>query len=78
MKGIGKAIVEHFLAEGANVSYASRSVQGSEFVDFKGAANGARAVGTNLDITILADIEKWVKAAAEEFGRIDIVVCNGK
>ncbi|CAM1501424.1 Fc.00g105860.m01.CDS01 [Cosmosporella sp. VM-42] len=75
-KGIGKAIVESFLAEGTNVSYLSRSAKGDEFLDFQDATNGARAVGTSVDICDKAAVENWVKGAAKDFGRIDLVVAN--
>ncbi|KAF7554782.1 hypothetical protein G7Z17_g2662 [Cylindrodendrum hubeiense] len=73
-KGIGRVIVETFLAEGANVSYGARTVRGDEFSLFKDAADGARAVGSVLDIGDPASIKSWVENAAKEFGRIDIVV----
>ena len=76
-KGIGKSIVEGFLAEGANVSYCSRSARGDEFVKFQHIADGARAVGTSVDIGDKMAVENWAKTAAKEFGRIDVVVANG-
>ncbi|KAH6983350.1 hypothetical protein BKA56DRAFT_631680 [Ilyonectria sp. MPI-CAGE-AT-0026] len=75
-KGIGRVIVETFLAEGANVSYGARKVRGDEFSLFKGASNGARAVGSVLDIADSDSIRSWVENASKEFGRIDIVVAN--
>ncbi|KAM0425907.1 hypothetical protein ACHAPT_008845 [Fusarium lateritium] len=75
-KGIGKVIAETFLAEGANVSYCSRTITGNEFATFKGATGGARAVGTSVDIANPTSVKTWVDSAAETFGRIDIVVAN--
>ncbi|KAI9147182.1 Isoepoxydon dehydrogenase patN [Paramyrothecium foliicola] len=75
-KGIGKSVVEEFLAEGANVSYCARTVRGDEFAGFKDATNGARAVGTQVDITDLPAIASWVEKSAKEFGRINVVVAN--
>lgn len=77
-KGIGRVIVESFLAEGANVSYCSRNVTGEEFAVFKGVTGGARAVGTSVDIANPDSVKDWVEKAAEAFGRIDIVVANGE
>lgn len=71
---IGKA----FLAEGANVSYCGRSARGDEFANFKDAKDGARAVGSKVDISDHEGIKAWVESAAKEFGRIDIVVPNGE
>lgn len=77
-KGIGRVIVENFLKEGVNVSYCSRNVRGDEFTNFRGAAEGARAVGTSVDIASTTAIQSWVDCAAKEFGRIDVVIANGK
>ena len=67
-KGIGRGIVEAFLAEGANVSYCARSVRGDEFALFKdGAAETARAVGTAVDVQDSSSLQSWVDAAVEEF-----------
>ncbi|KAH6895904.1 hypothetical protein B0T10DRAFT_526933 [Thelonectria olida] len=74
-KGIGRAIVETFLSEGANVSYCARTPRGDEFASFE-AADGARAIGTSVDISGQSAIEAWVEKSAEEFGRIDVVVAN--
>lgn len=76
-KGIGKSIVESYLAEGANVSFCGRTIRGDEFSTFKGAAENARAVGSLVDISRASDIEAWVSKANQEFGKIDIVVANG-
>ncbi|PTB62679.1 NAD(P)-binding protein [Trichoderma citrinoviride] len=75
-KGIGKSIVELFLTEGANVSFCARSIRGDEFSLFKGAANGARAIGSAVDIGNSDEVKGWVNQAAERFGRIDAVIAN--
>ncbi|KAH0495976.1 hypothetical protein TgHK011_009497 [Trichoderma gracile] len=75
-KGIGRSIVELFLAEGANVSFCARSIRGDEFSLFKGAANGARVVGSAVDIGNSDEMKAWVNQAAKEFGRIDAVIAN--
>ncbi|UKZ81496.1 hypothetical protein TrVFT333_009268 [Trichoderma virens FT-333] len=75
-KGIGRSIVEAFLAEGANVSFCARTIRGDEFSLFKGATNGACAVGTAVDIGKPDEIKSWVNQAAEDFGRIDSVIAN--
>lgn len=70
--------METFLAEGANVSFCARTIRGDEFSLFKGATNGARAVGSAVDISNPEEIKSWVAGAAKEFGRIDSVIANGK
>ncbi|KPM41361.1 hypothetical protein AK830_g5176 [Neonectria ditissima] len=75
-KGIGKVIVESFLAEGANVSYCARTVRHDQFSSLKDTTDGARVVGSNVDISDPESIKAWVEKSAEEFGRIDVVVAN--
>ncbi|CAH0024785.1 unnamed protein product [Clonostachys rhizophaga] len=75
-KGIGRVIVESFLAEGANVSYCSRSASEDDFATFNGAIEGAKVLGTKVDIGNQDDVRAWVEKSAEIFGRIDVVVAN--
>ncbi|ENH66465.1 Dehydrogenase/reductase SDR family member 4 [Fusarium oxysporum f. sp. cubense race 1] len=65
-KGIGRVIVETLLSEGVSVSYCSRNVRGDEFANFKDATDGARAVGTSVDISNAASIQGWVEASAKD------------
>lgn len=76
-RGIGKATVEAFLSEGANVSYCARKVTGEEFSSFA-TAGGARAVGTSVDVADEQAVIEWVRKSAEEFGRVDTVIANGE
>ncbi|KAK5997682.1 Isoepoxydon dehydrogenase patN [Cladobotryum mycophilum] len=75
-KGLGKGMVEAFLAEGANVSYCARKVRGDEFSQFTETLENARAVGSSVDIGNPDEIKTWVEKAAKEFGKIDCVVAN--
>ncbi|KAL6903241.1 NAD(P)-binding protein [Trichoderma evansii] len=75
-KGIGRSIVETFLAEGANVSFCARSIRGDEFSTFTGASHGAQAVGSVVDIGSPDEIKAWVSQAAGKFGRIDSIIAN--
>ncbi|OAQ69395.1 NAD(P)-binding domain-containingprotein [Purpureocillium lilacinum] len=76
-KGIGRAIVEALLSEGANVSYCARSVRGDEFASLaSGAADAPRAIGTAVDIGDASAIRAWIEVGAQEFGRVDGVVAN--
>ncbi|MBB3103047.1 SDR family NAD(P)-dependent oxidoreductase [Azomonas macrocytogenes] len=72
-RGIGRAIVEAFLAEGAQVSFCAR---GQEGVDQATQALGERAFGQALDITDTAALERWVNESAERMEGIDIIVPN--
>ncbi|CAG9993070.1 unnamed protein product [Clonostachys byssicola] len=75
-KGIGKVIVESFLAEGANVSYCARSASEDDFATFNGAIEGAKVLGTKVDIRDQDEVRAWVENSAEKYGRIDVVVAN--
>ena len=68
--GIGKAIVEGFLEEGAVVVYCSRGATGEEFPN-------QPAHGTQLDITNPIALNEWVSNAVREHGGIDVVLSNG-
>lgn len=72
-RGIGRAIVECFLAEGAQVAFCARNADG---VASAAAAFGARAVGTVVDVTDITQVQAWVAQAAAQLGGIDIVVPN--
>lgn len=68
--GIGKAIGEMFLKEGANVV----------FSDINPCADmekyGAKALYIRTDVSKREDMDNLVKSAAEKFGSLDIIVNN--
>ncbi len=70
-KGIGRAVVEALLAEGATVAFCART---AAEVDQAQAENGA--TGTTLDVADGAALAAWVAASAELFGGVDVVVAN--
>lgn len=72
-RGIGRAIVEAFLAEGATVSFCARSEVG---VDEARGVLGEAAHGYVVDITDPAQVARWVADSASALGGIDIVVPN--
>ena len=72
-RGIGRAIVEAFLAEGADVAFCARTASEVEATD---AALGEHAHGSVVDVGDAPGLTEWVAAAAEELGGIDVVVSN--
>ena len=77
---MGRQMVETFVQEGANVSYSARTVDDNDYADFHKTlptSNKARAIGTSLDVGSKSALEGWVKASAEQFGRLDTVIANG-
>jgi 3-hydroxybutyrate dehydrogenase len=72
--GIGRAVAEAFLAEGARVVVNGRnSDRGKQVVSELG---GDRAIFQQGDATTKEGVEQTVEAAVQHFGRIDIMVNN--
>src|SRR5690625_4304640 len=74
-RGIGRAIVEAFLAEGADVAFCARSAQAVADTELELASQG-RVIGTAFDVSDSASLSDWVAATAEELGGIDMVVSS--
>lgn len=72
-RGIGRAIVECFLQEGASVAFCARSAQG---VVAAQQSLGASVRGHAVDVTDPQQLTAWVESAAESMGGIDIIVPN--
>lgn len=73
--GIGRAIAEAFLAEGARVALMARNVErGRQVAAEMGGAD--RVLFVPGDATVQADVEGFVDAAADAFGPVDILVNN--
>ncbi|QXI40752.1 SDR family NAD(P)-dependent oxidoreductase [Pseudomonas xantholysinigenes] len=72
-RGIGRAIVETFLAEGAQVAFCARDQVGVRAAE---AELGEHARGWAVDITKAEQVTNWVEQAGEWLGGIDIVVPN--
>ena len=69
--GLGRAIAERFLKEGARVAIA----------DIKGAgqaaeALGAKALGVTMDVTSEKQVDEGVAQVAAKLGSVDILVSN--
>ena len=71
-KGIGRAIVETFAAEGATVEFCARDA--AEIEETQQAVPGTR--GTPLDVRDGAALTAWVQAAAGRLGGLEAVVAN--
>jgi 3-oxoacyl-[acyl-carrier protein] reductase len=76
-KGIGKAIVEAFLDEGASVWYLSRTASESHAeLEKKAAAKEVKLCWKACDVSSEADTDAAVGAVLAEAGRVDIAVNN--
>ncbi|GAB3477555.1 SDR family oxidoreductase [Nocardiopsis coralliicola] len=70
-RGIGRAIAEAFLGDGADVAVCGRSVP-----DEPVAAGGRTALALTGDVREPEEAAALVAAAAERFGRLDVCVNN--
>ncbi|MEO6408473.1 MAG: SDR family oxidoreductase [Burkholderiaceae bacterium] len=75
-KGIGRAIVETFAAEGAHVSICARNADEVAATVAALEARGVQAFGQALDVADGAALKSWIAASAAELGGIDSLVCN--
>jgi 3-oxoacyl-[acyl-carrier protein] reductase len=73
-RGIGLAVAQRLCAEGANVLLVARSEE--SLAEAAGTCEGARAEPLALDVTAPDAGERIVAAAAEAFGRLDVLVNN--
>ncbi|HYH48282.1 MAG TPA: SDR family oxidoreductase [Acidimicrobiia bacterium] len=75
-KGIGRACVEMFAAEGADVAFCARTeadvIATAKVVE----EMGVRAFGRALDVADGPALKAWVVEAAEALGGLDAVVAN--
>src|SRR6266404_5772051 len=71
--GLGRAIVERFLDEGARVAIFDRSRDRSEEMVSRLGKDTAAIIG---DVTILADNDRAVAETVKRFGRLDCFVGN--
>jgi 3-oxoacyl-[acyl-carrier protein] reductase len=76
-RGIGRAIVEAFVDEGAVVEFCARDAAEIEATEKALAErSGGRATGVQLDVADGPALAAWVEAAAGRMGGLDGVVAN--
>lgn len=73
-KGIGRAVAERFVKEGAKVVIAGRSANGDDIAAQIGSAD--QIVFQRADVSKEEDVIALVDRAVQEFGRLDIAVAN--
>src|SRR5258708_14146929 len=74
--GSGRAIAEGFAEAGARVVISSRNEAPCEEVAAAIRANGGEAIAVTARISDKAQLENLVAKTREEWGAIDILVCN--
>ena len=72
-RGIGAAMVERYVAEGANVAVADIAFADAQKT---AALHGDKAFAVAIDVTKIASIEAAVDAVVKRWGGIDILVNN--
>lgn len=75
-KGIGRAIVQTLLAEGASVAFCARNSAEVAQAQQELSAGGRHALGRTVDVGQGDALKAWVAEAAQTLGGIDIVVAN--
>ena len=75
-QGLGKALAERYLAEGASVAICARSKRELESLQRKLSANDASFVAIPCDISNSVQVQEFVQKVLHEFTHIDILVNN--
>jgi 3-oxoacyl-[acyl-carrier protein] reductase len=75
-RGIGLAIVEILVAEGAHVAFCARDTAEVRGLESRLRDQGATAFGYVADMSAKDDVAAWVTSAAEDLGGIDVYVSN--
>jgi 3-oxoacyl-[acyl-carrier protein] reductase len=75
-RGIGRAVVETLLDEGARVAFCARSADAVAATEAELTAGGATVVGSVTDVSDGAAVADWVTGSAAVLGGIDILVAN--
>ena len=74
-RGIGRAVVEAFLAEGAHVAFCARNPDEvsntQEALSERGTVSGA-----TVDVGEAEALAAWAEKSADSFGGLDVVVAN--
>jgi 3-oxoacyl-[acyl-carrier protein] reductase len=76
-RGIGRAVAEEFVREGAKVFVTGQADPGALDESLKSIrALGGQAAGGLYDVGSYAEVERMAEAAGQNFGTIDILVNN--
>ena len=76
-KGLGRAVAEELAAEGAQLVMCARGKDAlDQTADSIRQKTGVKVVAVAADVSASSDAARVVKAAFDEFGRVDILVTN--
>jgi 3-oxoacyl-[acyl-carrier protein] reductase len=74
-RGIGRAVVEHLLAEGCRIAFCARTPSQVDQTVTELMPAG-EAHGSVVDVGDVAALANWIAATVDAFGGLDIVVSN--
>lgn len=74
--GIGEAMAREFAAQGARVVLGARSVQKLQLIAGEIRSQGGQAAYCGVDVTNVDECRRLIETAVNEFGGIDVLVCN--
>jgi NAD(P)-dependent dehydrogenase (short-subunit alcohol dehydrogenase family) len=75
-RGIGRAVTETLLDEGASVAFCARSPEVVTATEAELASSGKTVTGSAVDVADGAALAAWVAESAAALGGIDILVAN--
>jgi NAD(P)-dependent dehydrogenase (short-subunit alcohol dehydrogenase family) len=75
-RGIGRAIVEKFTAEGAQVTFGDVDDAAGRQTEAELTAAGVRAQFRRGDVTVEADVQRAIEAVLDRHGALDVLVNN--
>lgn len=76
-RGIGKAIAQQFIAQGAKVAFTYRSsAEAAQILEQELSANGGTVKGFQSDAASMTDAEQLIEEVVGAFGTVDVVVNN--
>src|ERR1051325_5883957 len=75
-RGIGRAIAEGFAEAGAKVTISGRNQGPGDEAAEAIRGKGGEAIAVTVRISDQAQLENLVAKTREEWGRVDILVCN--
>ena len=75
-EGIGRASAQRFAREGAKVAICARHADSVQQTAEEIAKLGAEVLGVTADVSKADDVERFMTAVIQRFGRLDILVNN--
>ena len=74
--GIGAEMAPLFAAEGGRLVVADIDADGAKNTANRIRSNGGQALAVDVDITVPEQVDGMVRAALDEYGRVDVLVNN--